>query len=314
VNKARIVTLGALTLGLEGKQLSEMQDLKEAGCVGMSNGLHVVKNTLVMRRAMEYAATLDMTVFIHAEDPWLNNDGCAHEGEVSSRLGLTGIPACAETIAVARDLRLIELTGVRAHFCQLSTAQAVQMISRAQYEGLPVTADVTAHHLHLTEIDIGDFNSMCHVRPPLRTERDRDALRAGLQKGILNTICSDHQPQDVDAKLAPFSETEPGISGLETLLPLSLRLVEDGLMSLQEVLGCLTCNPADVLGINAGRLVPGGIADICIYDPERYWSLSSERFVSRGHNSPFLNWELKGCVTHTILQGQVVYDLDSEDE
>jgi dihydroorotase len=155
---------------------------------------------------------------------------------------------------------------------------------------------------------------MCHVRPPLRTERDRDALRAGLQKGILNTICSDHQPQDVDAKLAPFSETEPGISGLETLLPLSLRLVEDGLMSLQEVLGCLTCNPADVLGINAGRLVPGGIADICIYDPERYWSLSSERFVSRGHNSPFLNWELKGCVTHTILQGQVVYDLDSEDE
>jgi dihydroorotase len=314
VNKTRVVPLGALTRGLEGTQLSEMKELKEAGCVGVSNGLRPVENTMVMRRAMEYAATLDMTVFLHAEDLWMWNQGCAHEGEVSTRLGLTGIPASAETMAVARDLQLIEQTGVRAHFCQLSTAQAIQMISRAQYDGHDITVDVTAHHLHLTHMDIGDFNSQCHVRPPLRTERDRQALRGGLQHGIVTAISSDHQPHDLDAKLAPFAMTEPGISSLETLLPLTLRLVEENVMSLQEALACITCNPAEILNIRAGTLEVGEVADICIFNPGRYWMVSDDTIQSAGKNTPFKGWELKGRVTHTLLDGEVVFELEPEDE
>jgi len=175
----------------------------------VSNALEPVTDTLVMRRAMEYAATFDLTVYLHAEDPWLRNSGCVHEGEVGTRLGLPGIPEAAETVAVARDLALIEQTGVRAHFCNLSSARALAMLAEAQKQGLPVTADVTAHHLHLTEHDIGYFNTQCHVRPPLRGLRDRDALRAALQSGVISAICSDHQPHEPDAKLAPFAESEP---------------------------------------------------------------------------------------------------------
>ncbi|OGT22419.1 MAG: dihydroorotase [Gammaproteobacteria bacterium RBG_16_57_12] len=313
VRKARVMPLGALTRGLKGVQLSEMKSLKEAGCVGLSNALRAVENAMVMRRAMEYAATLDMTVFLHAQDAWLGKNGCVHEGELSTRLGLTGIPASAETMAVARDLQLIEQTGVRAHFCQLSTAQAVQMISRAQYDGLDITVDVTAHHLHLTHIDVGDFNSQCHVLPPLRTERDRQALIGGLQRGIITAICSDHQPHDLDAKLAPFAETEPGISALETLLPLALRLVEQNLLSLQETLASLTCNPAEILGLAAGTLTPGGVADLCIFDPNRYWSMREHDLLSAGKNSPFLGWDLRGRVTHTLLGGDLVFELEPEE-
>ena len=178
--KARVLTVGAMTQALEGNQLSEMGALKAAGCIGIGNARRPVANSLVMRRAMEYAATHDLTVFLHPEDAVLSNHGCVHEGQVGSRLGLPGIPEAAETVAVARDLALVQQTGVRAHFCRLSTAQAVRMVARAQYDGLPVSADVSAHHLHLTEIDIGDFDSQCHVLPPLRTQRDRDGLRAGL--------------------------------------------------------------------------------------------------------------------------------------
>lgn len=308
--KARVVTLGALTKGLEGTQLSEMMALRQAGCVGLSNGLRAVTNTLVMRRALEYAATHDLTVFLYAEDSWLRGRGCAHEGAVSTRLGLPGIPESAETAAVARDLILIEQTGVRAHFCRLSTARAARMIAQAQQQGLPVTADVSAHQLHLTEMDISDFNSDCHVLPPLRTMRDRDGLREAVASGVLEVICSDHQPHEPDAKLNPFMATEPGISALETLLPLTLRLVQEGILDLSTALARLTSGPARILGIDAGTLMPGAAADICIFDPEQHWTLQRESLVSRGHNSPFSGWEFTGRVTHTLLDGQVTFALE----
>ncbi len=306
--KARVLTLGALTQGLAGTQISEMGALKAAGCVGVSNARRFITNTLVQRRAMEYAATHDLTVFLHAQDPWLGNNGCVHEGQVGTRLGLPGIPEAAETVAVARDLALIQQTGVRAHFCRLSTAQAVRMVARAQHDGLPISADVSAHHLHLTEIDVGDFNSLCHVLPPLRTGRDRDGLRAGLAKGTLAAICSDHQPHEADAKLAPFAATEPGISALETLLPLSLRLVDDGVVKLPEVIARLTRQPAQLLGLNLGILSLGAVADLCLFDPELRWEIMPEQMRSRGHNTPFTGWQLKGRAVMTIFNGKIVYE------
>lgn len=300
--------LGALTQGLEGKLLTDMAALEEAGCVGVSNALEPITDTLVLRRAMEYAATFDLTVYLYAEDPWLRNSGCVHEGEVGTRLGLPGIPEAAETVAVARDLALIEQTGVRAHFCNLSSARAVAMLIEAQKQGLPVTADVTAHHLHLTEHDIGYFNTQCHVRPPLRGLRDRDALRAALKSGVISAICSDHQPHEPDAKLAPFAESEPGISGLETLLPLTLKLVEEKLLTLNEAIALLTVKPAEILGVECGSLSVGATADICIFDPKARWILSTDKFISRGRNSPFLGWELSGRVTHTLVGGELVFE------
>lgn len=306
---AFIHPLGALTRGLEGTQLSDMESLDEAGCVGFTNALNPVRDTLVMRRAMEYAASFDLTVFLHAEDPWLHGTGCAHEGEVGTRLGLSGIPEAAETVAVARDLALIEQTGVRAHFCQLSTARAVAMVAEAKKRGLPVSADVTAHHLHLSEHDIGFFNTMCHVMPPLRSERDREGLRQGLRDGTVSVVCSDHQPHEPDAKLAPFSESEPGISGLETLLPLTLRLVDQGLIDLPHAIALLTANPAEVIAVDSGHLGVGATADVCIFDPAANWTLTAEAMVSRGRNSPFLGQSFQGRVTHTLVGGQLVFRL-----
>jgi len=305
---AFIHPLGAMTRDLEGTQLSDMESLDEAGCVGVTNALNPIKDTLVLRRAMEYAASFDITVFLRAQDPWLIAGGCVHEGEVGTRLGLPGIPEAAETVAVARDLALIEQTGVRAHFSQLSTARAVAMIAEAQERGLPVTADVTAHHLHLSEHDIGYFNSECHVIPPLRSERDRDGLRKALQDGVISAICSDHQPHESDAKLAPFIESEPGVSGLETLLALTLRLVDDGLIDLTQAIAALTSEPADIIGVDTGNLAIGSTADICIFDPEARWTLNTNDMVSRGHNSPFAGWEFKGKVTHTLIGGVLVYE------
>lgn len=305
---AFIHPLGALTAGLKGERLSDMESLDEAGCVGVSNALAPITNTLVLRRAMEYAASFDITVFLHSEDPWLRGTGTVHEGEVGTRLGLPGIPESAETVAVARDLALIEQTGVRAHFCQLSTARAVTMVSEAQERGLPVTADVTAHHLHLTEHDIGFFNSQCHVLPPLRSQRDHDGLRQALKDGVVSVVCSDHQPHEPDAKLAPFSMSEPGISGLETLLPLTLRLVDEGLIDMMRAIAAITSEPADIIGVDTGNLTAGATADICIFDPELHWTLHEQEMVSRGHNSPFLGWDLKGRATHTFVGGELVFE------
>ena len=303
---ANVVTLAALTAGLKSEQLSEMALLKnEGGCVGVSNAMSPINNNLIMRRAMEYAASCGLTIYLHAEDAGLTGNGCAHEGAISTRLGLPGIPETAETTAVARDLLLIEQTGVRAHFCHISSARAAQMIARARFDGLPVTADVTAHHLHLTEMDIGFFNSNCHIRPPLRTQRDREALIEALAQGNLTAICSDHEPHDADAKLAPFNETEAGISALETLLPLALRLSDE--LSLSDVIDRITNQPAKILGIDAGTLSVGEKADICIYNPLTSWIVEPDKMLSNGHNSPFAGWELKGKVMYTLLNGNIVY-------
>jgi len=306
--RARVVPLGALTRGLEGRHLSEMAALRQAGCTGVSNDFCAIDNPLILSRAMEYAATFDLTVFVNAQDPHLANNGTAHDGAVSSRLGLAGIPAAAETVAVASCLALVEQIGVRTHFSLLSTTRAAQMIARAQHDGLPVTADVSAHHLHLTENDVLDFDSQCHVMPPLRTLRDRDGLRQWLARGTIAAICSDHQPHETDAKLAPFGETATGITALETLLPLSLRLVDDGVLTINEMIASLTLRPARILGVEAGDLGPGRRADVCVFDPDHYWVLSRERLVSQGHNTPFLDWELKGRVTHTLLGGVPVFE------
>ena len=305
---AFIHPLGALTRGLEGKLLADMEALDEAGCVGFTNALAPMLDTQVLRRALEYAATLDLTVFLHAEDPWLKGAGCVHEGEISTRLGLPGIPEAAETVAVARDLALIEQTGCRAHFCGLSSARAVAMVAEAQKRGLPVSADATAHHLHLTEHDISDFDTQCHVRPPLRSKRDREALRRALKNGVLGAICSDHQPHEPDAKLAPFAQSEPGISALETLLPLTLKLVDENVLELPEAIALLTSKPAQILGVEAGQLDIGATADVCIFDLKAAWTLTEDQIRSRGHNTPFLGWEFRGRVTHTLVGGKLVFE------
>ncbi len=308
VGLVTIKVLGALTNKLNGKQLSEMYALKKAGVVGVSNA-YIPISSHVMRSAMEYAASAGLTVFINAEDHSLSRGGCAHEGPVSVRLGLSGIPPSVETVAVARELQLIELTGVRAHFCHLSTGESAKLIANAQKRGLPVTCDVSIYHLFLTEMDIGFFNTQCRVKPPLRTQRDMEKLRSYLMSGSINAICSDHQPHDVDAKLAPFPSSEPGISSIESLLSLSLRLVDDEKFPLPNVIASLTSQPASILGINAGTLSVGARADVCIFDPDRHWNFTQSNMVSFGKNSPFVGWEFQGCVTHTLRKGKLTYQL-----
>ena len=296
IGKSFIHPLGALTQNLEGKILTDMAALDEAGCVGVSNALVAVKDTVVMRRAIQYASTFELTVFLHSHDPWLWGNGVVHEGEISTRLGLPAIPEAAETVGVARDLALIETTQAACHFNGLSTARAVDMVARAQQEGLPVSADVTAHHLQL-----------CHVAPPLRSKRDRDRLRTGLKEGTIAAICSDHHPHEPDAKLAPFSESEPGISGLETLLPLTIKLVTENILTLPEAIALLTIKPAQILHIDSGHLGVGATADICIFDLESEWTFDREKMLSRGRNNPFHNWPFRGRVTHTLIGGELAY-------
>lgn len=304
---SKVHCIGAATQNLAGELLSEMGALKEAGCTGIGNALTPYKNPQIMKRIMEYAATFDLTIFLFAEDQSLRNNGCMHEGAISTRLGLPGIPEAAETVAVARDLALIADTGVRAHFSHISTAKAAQMIARAQEEGLPVTADVTAHHLYLTDMDVGEFDAQCHVRPPLRSQRDMQGLREAVASGVIGAICSDHQPHENDAKLNPFREAASGISALETLLPLTLRLVDECNISLSDAIARVTSQPAKILGIEAGALSVGAAADVIVIDPEQYWSPSRDTMLSRGRNTPFIGWELKGKVAQTIIDGMMVY-------
>jgi dihydroorotase len=306
----RLFPTGALTKRLRGELISEMKDLKEAGCVAMSNADKPILDTAILRRALEYAATVEVPVILNAMEPYLAKDGCAHEGEISDRLGLSGIPEEAETIALSRDLMLIEDTGVRAHFAQISCARSVEMIRQAQARGLPVTCDVTAHQLFLTEYDLTEFDSNMHLIPPLRTARDRDALRAGLADGTIGAVVSDHQPWEEDDKAMPFPETKPGASGVETLLALTLRLVEDGLLSLPEALAKVTNQAADLLNLPGGTLKRGRKGDVCIFDPEAYWEVKADELWSMGKNSPFIGWNFKGKVIYTLKSGQIVYYAD----
>ena len=304
--QCKVVTLGALTAGLKGERLSEMVTLKDAGCVGVSNARKPLTSSLVMQRAFEYAATHNITVHVEANDPWLGS-GCAHEGAVAARLGLPPISTAAETAAIAHHLELMGDSGVRVHFGRLSCARSVDMINQARDRGLFVSADVAAHQLHLTEQDIAGFNSNCHVLPPLRSQRDMEALRLGIKNNIITAICSDHQPHDRDAKLAPFPTTEPGISALETLLPLTLKLVTEGHIDITTAIASLTCNPAHILGIDAGTLGVGKAADICIINMETEWTFDANEMQSRGKNTPFSGWHFNGQVVHTLVDGKLVY-------
>ncbi len=309
VDLARIYVYGAITERLEGRQLTEMASLKAAGCIAVTNVNRPFANARVARQALEYAASHELTVLIYPEDASLADGGCAHEGAVATQLGLPFIPEAAETSAIGFYLPLIEKAGVRAHFCRLSSAKGMNMVRRARHDGLPVTADVCAHQLFLTEDDIADFNSLCHTRPPLRSARDRSGLRRGLAEHGLDAICSDHQPHELDAKLAPFQATEPGISALETLLPLTLRLVEEGVLTLAQAVALITTRPASILGLPLGRLGVGDLADVCIVDPAAEWVCDPQRFASKGKNSPFGGWVFRGRVTHTFVGGRLVYEL-----
>ncbi len=303
----RVHVLGALTQGLHGKALSEMAALREAGCIGLSNALEPLPDTLVLRRAMEYAESQRLTLHLTPLDHRLANHGCAHEGVIATRLGLPGIPEAAETAAVGQQLALVEQTGARVHFGRLSTDRALRMVARARHDGLPVTADTSIHHLFLTEADIDDYNALCHTLPPMRTLRDREALRNGIREGTLQAVCSDHQPHDPDAKCAPFAETEPGISAVETLLPLMLRLVDENAVDLASAVAKITCEPASILGIDAGTLGIGRPADVCIFEPEASWTLGPTTMLSQGKNNPMCGSELRGRACYTVLAGQVVH-------
>jgi dihydroorotase len=285
-----------------------MAALRQAGCIGVGQ-FNIPCDYSVLRQSMEYAASQGLTVYLQPQDNSLLSNGCAHEGAIATRLGLPPIPEAAETASIGALLALIEQTGARSHLCRLSTAKGVNMVRQARAEGLPVTADVSAHQAFLTEMDISDFNSLCHVLPPLRTERDRDGLRQGLSDGTLQVICSDHQPHELDAKLAPFPSTEPGISGLETLLPLALRLSQEGVLSRNQAIARVTSGPAEVLGIDAGNLTTGSSADLCIFDPGHSWEFDTEAMLSAGKNSPFGGWSFNGQVLRTLLAGDTVYDI-----
>lgn len=306
--KSRVHCIGALTRGLKGETLAGMHTLKNSGCIGVSNAHVPINNTAVLRRALEYAATCDLTVHLSCEDGFLGADGVIHEGIMAARLGLPGIPETAETIALSRALLLIEQTGARAHFCRISCAASVTMIAQARDKGLPVTADAGIAYLYLTETDLAGFNSLCHLRPPLRTLRDRDELRRGIADGVIDAICSDHQPHDDDAKSAPFGLTEPGASTLDVLLPLSLQLVRDNILDLGQAIAALTIRPARIAGIDAGHLDIGATADICIFDPERAWTVTRNSLASAGKNSPFLFWEMTGKITHTLVGGRIIFE------
>jgi dihydroorotase len=284
---AYVYMLGALTRGLEGQALSEMSALKQAGCVGVGNGLAPVANTLIARRALEYASSLGITVHVVPLDTDLANGGCAHEGAMATKLGLAAIPASAEAVAMRQWISLVEDTGARVHFGRLSSERGVALLELAQGRGLPVTADVAAHQLFLTDADIDGFNAMNHVMPPLREARDRDALRAAVKSGVIAAICSDHQPHEADAKINPFPLTEPGISALETLLPLSLRLIQEGLLQPLQAAARLTQGPAAILGIERGGLQVGAAADLTLVDPACAWRLEPAQMLSRGCNTPF---------------------------
>lgn len=302
----KVFPLGALTKGLAGEQLAELVALRDAGCVAFANGLAPMANNRTLRRALEYAATFDLTVVLHAQDFELAEGGLAHEGATASFLGLAGIPETAETVALARDLLLVEQSGVRAHFSQITSARGAEMIASAQARGLPVTADVAMYQLILTDEALLGFSSLYHVQPPLRTAFDRDGLREAVKTGVIGAIASHHQPHEADAKLAPFGATEPGISSIELLLPLALTLVQDGLLDLPTLLARLTSGPARALRLPAGRLAVGAPADITLFDAEGQ-TLAGETWRSKGGNCPFIGHCLPGQVRYTLVDGRISY-------
>jgi len=308
LNQAHVYPVGALTQGLQGERLTEMAELVDAGCVAFSHADYALNDNEVLRRALQYAATFGFPVWLRPQDAALSRYGVAHDGQVATRLGLHGIPVSAETVAISTILILVRETRARVHFARLSSAEGVALMRQAKADGLPVSCDISVHHAHLTEMDVAYFDPNCHLVPPLRTQRDRDALLGGLADGTIDAICSDHTPVDEDAKQLPFAEAEVGATALELLLPLTLKWADESTTSLLSALARITEAPARVLGIDAGHLSAGHIADICVFDPEQYWKIEPDALKSQGKNSPFLGLELKGKVRYTLVEGQVVYE------
>ncbi len=308
LNKARVYPIGALTAGLKGLQLTEMAELRDAGCVAFSHADVPLNDNQVLFHAMQYAATFDIPVWLRPQDASLARGGVAHDGQVATRLGLPPIPVCAETTALAVILLLARETGARVHLARLSSAAGINMVRRARHDGAKVTCDVAVHHLHLSETDIGYFDAHCHLIPPLRSQRDRDALRKALADHTIDAVCSDHCPVDDDAKQLPFSESEPGATGLELLLPLTLKWAEEDQLALSTALARITTDAARILGINAGHLSVGADADVCVFDAGRYWKVEPSSLLSQGKNTPFSGFELKGRVTHTLVGGQIAHE------
>jgi dihydroorotase len=312
LNLANVYPLGALTKQLEGALLTEMYALSQAGCVGFSQADHAIVDTQVLWRAFEYAASFGFTLFLRPEEPFLSKNGVAHDGEVASRLGLKGIPAAAESLAIASILRIAQITQTRIHLCRLSTAEGVELVRHAKQQGMQVTADVSAQHCHLSDLDIGYFNTQAKLKPPLRSLRDKEALCGGLKDGTIDAICSDHTPVDADAKLLPFAEAEAGASGLTLLLPLTLKWAQQYQVTLAAAIDKITYQAAQALGIQAGHLSVGADADIAIFDTEQDWVVTSDSLVSEGKNSPFLGLPLQGKVQYTLLSGKIVYQATNE--
>jgi dihydroorotase len=308
LNRAHVYPIGALTVGLKGETITEMGELTEAGCVAFSHADTPLADTLVLLRALQYAATFGYKVWLRPQDVYLARGGVAHDGEVATRLGLPAIPSFAETIALDAIFELARATGVQVHLARLSTRDGVERVRAAKKAGLPITCDVAIHHVHLCDVDIGWFNAHCHLVPPLRSTRDRAALRAGLADGTVDLICSDHTPVDDDAKQLPFAEAEPGATALELLLPLTLKWAQEEKIPLPAALARLTVEPARVLGLDAGHLAAGADADVCVFDPDVHWLVEPAALRSQGKNTPFLGLELPGKVRYTLVNGQVVYE------
>ncbi len=309
LNQARVYPLGALTQGLRGERLTEMAELTEAGCIAFTQADAPIIDTAVLMSALQYASTFDYPVWLRPQEHFLARGGVAHDGQVATRLGLGAIPVSAETIAIATILHLMRDTEARVHFCRISSAAGLAMLREARAQGLKVTCDLSIHHLHLSEMDIGYYDSNCHLVPPLRSQRDRDALRAGLRDGTIDALCSDHTPVDEDAKQLPFAESDAGATGLELLLPLTLKWGEESAVPLAAALARITSEPARILGIDAGRLTVGGHADLCVFNPDCYWRIDDQSLRSMGKNTPFFKWELRGRVRYTLVEGQIVHAL-----
>ena len=318
LSRCRLFPLGALTRRLEGQALTEMAELTEAGCVGFSQADVALGDTLVLQRALQYAATYGYTVWLRPQDYFLGK-GVAAQGAMATRLGLSGVPVIAETIALHTLFELVRVTKARVHLCRLSSAAGVTLLRAAKAEGLPVTADVSINSLHLTDVDIGYFNPDMRLTPPLRQGADRDGLRAGLADGTIDALVSDHNPVADDMKNLPFGEAEPGATGLELLLSLALRWGADSGLPLATTLARVTQAPVRVLGdaigslaSSAGRLVDGGVADICVFDPEAEWAVEPGMLASQGKHTPFAfastGMALPGRVRVTLVAGTVAYE------
>ncbi|UDG83248.1 dihydroorotase [Candidatus Vallotia lariciata] len=312
INQVHVYPLGALTVDLKGEVITEMAELTEAGCVGFTQADRPIIDTMVLLRALQYANTFGYIVWLRPQDPHLSRGGIAASGPVASRLGLSGVPIAAETIALHTIFELMRATGARVHLQHLSSSAGLELVRAARREELPVTCDVTINHVHLIDVDIGYFNAQFRIDPPLRAQGDRDAIRVALADGTIDAICSDHTPLDDDEKLRPFGEASPGATGLELLLSLTLQWAIEEKKSLAQALAKITCAPAALLGLPVGRLEPGAIADLCVFDPTVYWHVERRALKSQGHNTPFLGCKLPARVRATIIAGRVVYDSRNE--